>query len=282
MLDFGGGGPLALLHHANGFCAALWEPIALALVPHYRVLAVDARGHGDSSVPDPAGEGAYHWDQFIDDLIALVDHLAAEGLGQRVAYGIGHSFGGTSTMAAGVRRPDRFERIAMLDPVLVPSAGTPGFPPPGDASRPPLVEMARQRRSRWPSRDAILERWAKPGHAFASWQARARELYAYEGFRELDQGEVELKCAPEVEAAVFENSASLDPFALARRLHTETLLLWASRGNFPRQVYERFASTARDARLEDIDAGHLVPMETPEEAARRLLAFAGHAEDAGP
>ena len=28
VLDFGGRGPAALLHHATGFCAALWAPVA--------------------------------------------------------------------------------------------------------------------------------------------------------------------------------------------------------------------------------------------------------------
>jgi len=27
LLDWGGEGPLALLHHANGFCAAAWAPL---------------------------------------------------------------------------------------------------------------------------------------------------------------------------------------------------------------------------------------------------------------
>ena len=37
-----------LRHHANGFCAATWGLVAERLTPRWQVLAVDARGHGDS------------------------------------------------------------------------------------------------------------------------------------------------------------------------------------------------------------------------------------------
>ena len=46
ILDWGGDGPLALLHHANGFSAAVWGPVAEHLRGRFRVVAVDARGHG--------------------------------------------------------------------------------------------------------------------------------------------------------------------------------------------------------------------------------------------
>lgn len=50
-------------------------------------------------------------------------------------------------------------------------------------------------------------------------------------------------------------------------------LLWASRGDFPRAMYEQLASAMPGARVHDIDAGHLVPMERPDlvlEAVERL------------
>ena len=69
LLDWGGDGPLALLHHANGFCAGTWGLLAERLRPHYRVVALDARGHGDSTSP-PVGP-AYRWIEFMNDLIAV-------------------------------------------------------------------------------------------------------------------------------------------------------------------------------------------------------------------
>src|SRR5262249_25021664 len=100
LLDWGGGGPLGLMHHANGFCAGTLGLVAEALVPHFRVIGMDARGHGDSSKPE--GPAAYRWDHFAEDYLAVARVLAAEH-GGRVAIGLGHSFGGTSALGAAAR-----------------------------------------------------------------------------------------------------------------------------------------------------------------------------------
>jgi pimeloyl-ACP methyl ester carboxylesterase len=112
LLDWGGDGPLAFLHHANGFCAALWDLVAERLRPHYRVIALDARGHGDSSSPPPPAP--YHWENFIGDLIAVVERVLTDLGRARVDYGIGHSFGGTTTAMAAARRPELYARVECL------------------------------------------------------------------------------------------------------------------------------------------------------------------------
>ena len=53
-----------------------------------------------------------------------------------------------------------------------------------------------------------------------------------------------------------------------------TLILWAQRGNFPRAVYEAYAERLLDARIQDVDAGHLVPMEKPGIVIDAVHAFA--------
>src|SRR5271169_1732321 len=87
-LDWGGRGPLALLHHANGFCKGVWAQVAEALRERWHVIALDARGHGDSSKPnDP---DAYAWDYFAEDLVAVAERLVTEAGGRPIALGIGH------------------------------------------------------------------------------------------------------------------------------------------------------------------------------------------------
>ncbi len=74
--DFGGSGPLALLHHANGMCGAMWAEVAQQLSARYRVFAMDARGHGDSgklTVPDD-----YDWRYFAHDVAAVATQLCSE------------------------------------------------------------------------------------------------------------------------------------------------------------------------------------------------------------
>jgi pimeloyl-ACP methyl ester carboxylesterase len=266
LLDFGGQGPLALLSHANGFCAALWAPVAAELTGHFHVIAFDSRGHGDSSVP--RAPESYHWDQFVRDLIALAERLMAEH-GRAPLYGIGHSFGGTCTMAAASRRPDLFARVAMLDPVLVPP---PELWPRMDSAPPPMSDIARKRQHVFESREAAREKW-RDREPFSSWDPRAFELYLQEGLRVRADGQVELKCAGEVEAAVYEHNSSLDLFEVARELRVPTLLLFAGRGHFSRLMLERLCALSPALRSEEMAAGHLMLMESPEACAERLIRF---------
>jgi pimeloyl-ACP methyl ester carboxylesterase len=265
LLDFGGSGPLALLSHANGFCAALWAPVAERLRSDFRVLAFDSRGHGDSSVPPPPH--AYAWEEFVGDLLALAERLVDEHGGAPL-YGIGHSFGGTCTMTAASRRPELFARVAMLDPVLVPP---PELRPPA-TGHPPMAEIARKRQQVFESREAARERFG--GRApFASWDPRAFELYLAEGLRDRPDGQVELKCAGEIEASVYEHNSSLDLFAVVRALRVPTLLVFAPRGHFPRTMMERLLGLSPLLQSEDLPGSHLLPMELPERCAERLLRF---------
>jgi pimeloyl-ACP methyl ester carboxylesterase len=269
-LDFGGAGPLALLHHANGFCAATWGPVAQALTRHYRVIAMDARGHGRSS--KPAGAEPYAWDWFARDAVAVADARRREHGAERLALGLGHSFGGTSLLAASAERPELFERLVLVDPV-VPPRSTPELAALRRAHGNSIADGARRRRHVWPSRDAAREKWSDK-ELFANWDPRVLELYLAEGMLDRPDGQVELACPPEIEAAIFEAHGSLDPMELATKVGVPALILWARAGNFPYLHLESLASRMRNATLRLADAGHLVPMEKPELVVREVLRFA--------
>lgn len=260
-LDWGGGGPLALLHHANGFCKGVWALVADALRARWRVVAIDARGHGDSSKPE--GAAAYAWDTFAEDLLAVARPLVAAQGGRPIALGIGHSFGGTAMIGAAARRADVFERLLLIDPVIPPPPD-PAFRPERQPHLRRLVDGARRRRARWPSR-AAARAWCAERAFFAAWCPEAIELYLLDGMHEHADGSLELKCPGAIEAAVFAGSSSLDLFALAQRVRAPALLLRAERGDFPRPLYDMLAAAMGDARVDDVDAGHLVPMERPDE-----------------
>jgi pimeloyl-ACP methyl ester carboxylesterase len=277
--------PLALLHHANGFCAATWALFVEHLRPHYRVVALDARGHGDSTSPLPSV--AYAWCEFADDLTALAEQLMKERGGQQIGLGMGNSFGGLVTAYVAAQRPELFARVAMLDPVLRPpvhlmeemlaglrgdSAGVGGN---GleRAGGNPLSIAARKRRQVWPSREVAFEAWrTKP--MFKGWAPGVLELYVGEGLRDRDDGQVELKCRGEVEASVFEANGVLDLYAVAGQLEAPTLLLRAGQGNFPMVLFETLAERIPDVRLLELDIDHLMPMHNPPELAEVLLEFA--------
>ena len=80
-----------VLHHGMAKNHRLWYAWMTLLAAHYRVFRFDARGMGQSSVPDPG----YPWslDNFANDLLQLVD-----GLGLEKFHLIGETVGGTIGM----------------------------------------------------------------------------------------------------------------------------------------------------------------------------------------
>jgi pimeloyl-ACP methyl ester carboxylesterase len=272
LLDFGGDAPVALAHHANGFCKGLWAEVAHALRGELRIVAMDARGHGDSSRPE--GPAAFAWREFAEDAAAVAKRLVRE-TGAPLALGIGHSFGGTSLLGAAASQPDRFARLLLVDPVT---------PPPPEARLPEraehvngLADAARRRRGDWPSR-AEARAWFAERSFFSGWTEVALDLYVLDGLRAASDGSVALKCPGAVEAAVFEQGEAIDLMAWTRDLPPPVLWLWARHGNFPLPYCELLADSMRRGRVEAVDTGHLVPMQRPDlvaEAARRLLTARG-------
>jgi pimeloyl-ACP methyl ester carboxylesterase len=277
LVDWGGSGPLALFHHANGFCAATLDLVARRLRRHFRVIGMDARGHGDSS--RPPGPEAFQWREFGADLAAVARVVAAEA-GGRIALGLGHSFGGTSMLLAASHEPDLFERLVLVDPVLHAPRAAESWDPERLARASSLVERASRRRTVFPDRAAARENW-RDKDLFADWDPRAFDLYLDEGMIDRADGQVELKCAPETEAAVYAAGPASDVWDRAEKLAVPTLLLWARHGDFPRVLFETYASRMLNARIQDVDAGHLVPMERPEVVVDAVLEFTGRQASIG-
>jgi pimeloyl-ACP methyl ester carboxylesterase len=100
------GVPLLLLH---GFSheAHVWDDFAPLVAPHYRVLALDARGHGDSD-RDP--EGRYGWDALVADVEAVTGKLGIERL-----VVVGHSMGGRTAIRFAGKHPERMAGLVIVD-----------------------------------------------------------------------------------------------------------------------------------------------------------------------
>lgn len=271
VVDWGGAGPLALLAHANGFCADVLCVLAERLRARFHVIGYDARGHGDSEKPAPPEP--YGWDAFAFDLSALAAVLLEEHGEDRFALGVGHSFGGTCLMNATAREPARFARIALLDLVIVPPPAD--FPNADPMARGPsyAADIARKRTRVFASRAALRERWREKG-TFADWDPRALEAYLAHGFRDRGDGQIELKCPGEIEAAVYESGRRFDAWRDASQLTRPALMLHAGRGNFPRAVAERLAERSRSIELRSLDEPHLMAMTRPDAIADDLLVWA--------
>jgi len=260
-LDYGGTGPPAVLHHATGFHAWVWTPIAEALSTRYRVFALDARGHGDSEKP-PDG---YRWATFIADLVAFVEAL---GLGR--VLGVGHSLGGTTTAGAAADRPDLFRAVALLDPILFPRE----FRNPSIADN-PMANAARKRRAVWASHDEVFESYRGRG-PFLKWRDDVLRLYVDHGFA-ADDGGVRLRCPPTIEAQVFRMAPELgfDTWGALERLTVPGLVLRGAESDaFSESDAEAAVGRLVHGERRTLPATtHMFPMEAPEAVAAAILEF---------
>lgn len=193
--ELGGEGPTLLIAHATGFCAAPYRPLAARLSTRFRVVALDFRGHGESSA---SPDGDYGWQGMIDDVLAVADHLAAHGDGGPI-LGFGHSMGGACILGAEHRRPGTFRHAFVFEPIVIPDEFAAGDAPGSN----PLAASARRRRPTFPSRPEALARYASRP-PLGTWRADALAAYVEGGFVDTADGEVTLRCRPEVEASVFE------------------------------------------------------------------------------
>ena len=103
-VERGEGQPVLLLH---GFPLdhTIWEAQIEALSAHWRVIAPDLRGHGQS----PIWGGVFTMEDMAADVAALLDELGIE----RAAW-VGHSMGGYVAMAALRTLPERVAGVGMV------------------------------------------------------------------------------------------------------------------------------------------------------------------------
>lgn len=101
--------PALVLLHALGESAADWSGVLPAFARHWRVYALDLRGHGRSDWP-----GAYSLELMRDDVLGFLDALALD----RVDL-LGHSLGGVVAYLLAEDHPQRVDRLVLED-VAVP------------------------------------------------------------------------------------------------------------------------------------------------------------------
>lgn len=200
--DLGGDGPPVLFAHATGFHGHVWRPLAEALIPDFHCFVFDERGHGDTP---PRADGEFGWQGFARDALAVVDEAGLER-----PFGVGHSAGGAALLLAEMARPGTFGGLYCYEAIVPPLGedGAPMMPSGGNA----LAVGARRRREVFPSRNAAYENYAGK-RPLAVLDPAALRAYVDQGFEDLPDGTVRLKCRGESEARTFEMSTEHGAYA---------------------------------------------------------------------
>ncbi len=181
------GVPLILLH-GGGNEAHLWDDFVPSVAPHYRVIAIDQRGHGDSDW-DP--EGRYETPYMVNDLETVTDAL---GIDRFVL--IGFSMGGRVAMGFASRHPERFAGLVLVDvgPELDPRG---------------MLRIGQENQSQQSAVFASLDEYTSLlSLHYPAGQPDALIRMARYGLRERDDGLFELKADPKLRAAWAEDDAA--------------------------------------------------------------------------
>lgn len=246
--------------HANGFNAQTYRTLLSPLAAGLRILAIDQRGHGATTLPaDP--DGRRSWRDLRDDLISVLDALG----GPPVVLA-GHSMGGTVSLLAAAERPERVKGLVLLDPVIMPWLAMLYAQAPWTSGqlwkRLPMVQAALRRRSVFDSREAAFAAYKGRG-AFKTWPETMLADYVAGGFVERPEGVVELACAPAWEASNYAAQAH-DPWRAVRRITAPVRILKAERQSTFR-AGTGFAPRGRAVSIETIaGTSHFLPMERPD------------------
>lgn len=253
--------------HANGFNALTYRQALAPLGKRLRIVAMDLRGHGRTTLPaDPADRG--DWSVYRDDILALMAALAIE---QPVVLA-GHSMGGRACLMAAHARPALVKGLVLFEPVLFRREAEASGPSSGGMA---LAQATLRRRSQFASVDAAIGNWRGKG-AFRTWPEQALRDYAADGLVE-DGTEVRLACSPAWEASNFLVSGGGDaPLPLLYTTPVKTLVLKGVIGSTCEAAPEDAQAQANpDLEIRVIDgASHFLPMERSDLVREALTDFA--------
>lgn len=98
--------PALVFADSLGSDLRIWDDVTASLLPRFRVIRSDLRGHGLTDAPAPP----YTADDLAQDIVALMDSLKIED-----AVVCGVSVGGLIAQALALRHPERVRALVLCD-----------------------------------------------------------------------------------------------------------------------------------------------------------------------
>src|SRR5256714_5557502 len=229
-----GAGPPTLLLHGIGNYGRYWDLFADAVARRLRLVAPDARGHGESGRP----AAGYAPADFTADALAILDALEIER-----AVVVGHSMGGLHSINLAARRPERVRALVIVD------ASPDPLPAGAERAQRLLTGRTARFRDRAEAR-AYLER-TSPGYSAAVYENRL--AFA---FRE-ENGELVWRSDPAALERIMSGPMPTDdPWDALARVACPTLVVRGTRSNvLSEEVAQQMVQTLGGGRLMELEAG---------------------------
>jgi pimeloyl-ACP methyl ester carboxylesterase len=265
-------GPRLFISHGNGFAADAYLPFWGRLLDRFELLVFDFRNHGHNAPSDLA---RHNYPQMARDLERVYQDMTAR-LGRKTSVGVFHSMAGRAAMMHAIEIGWRWDALVLFDPPNVPPVGHPARDP-MCAFETKLTGWARQRRARFGDPHELAAEY-EAARANRAWVAGAHELMARSVLRrDPAHGDWVLRCAPALEAAIYEAALTLDLWPNVARYGGPVRLISAD-PDLPYGPPTGFANRALGAEQGyDVVAikgtGHLLQIEKPAECVDAMVDF---------
>ena len=262
--SYGQGDVPVAFAHANGFPPGSYRQYLDGLSGLCTITAYRQRPLWDTS-PPPRN---LNWALFADDLIEFIRHQF-----EHPVWMMGHSLGGAVSIIAAARHPELFRGLILIDPVIFRSRRTLGtkLAPRSRLKRLPAVRGALRRPHHFESFEAAFD-FYRGKRAFAKMSDSALWDYVNASKVPQEQGGVALAYPVHWEAGVYASPPWMWPRIV--KLQAPTLGLVAQDSDvLSPGVVKRWQRLQPSAEIQICPGGHLLPLERPEESARRVLDF---------
>ncbi len=268
--------PVLLWGHANGFAAGSYLPLLEELTDDFRVFAFDARGHGGSQQPPAPLERSLHLDNYAQD-VGLHAAEVRRLVGEAHFCFAAHSFSGVAALRLGaVFGSMPWRALTLFEPPVVPTPDhTEQVVASGTSQE--LIAAAERRRRRWADPTTYAASLRKR-HPYSRFRPDMLDAHCHATLRQTEEGDYELCCPPEVEAATYRSVDNPTTFAALPNLTVPVNFVAAEPAAPPEPpswaalVQGIAAARTPNSRLTQMaDTGHMMPFEKPEECRRLLL-----------
>jgi len=250
--------------HANGYPPKGYSQFIQPLLKNHRVIASEFR---------PLWRNQNHrnlksWNNLSDDLIHFLDTQRMKKI-----IGMGHSMGGTISVLAALKRPDLFEKLILIDPVIFSKRNmwiTQIFPNSILKKLIPIAKISAKRRDSWKTKEEVYELWRKK-KVFRKFSDQVLKDFINAAVVPDKNGGVTLAFSKEWETQIYVTA----PYIFSQMLKLDIPII-AVKGESSNvvtpELWEKWQTAQPLNQFFEIkNTGHLIPFECPKDLAELLL-----------